>query len=182
MKIRSLLICLMTGVFSLAHPQTETSARDTPSSEAPQQRVVLSQLSPPIYPHSAIAMGASGDVEVVLRLRQDGSIESAEALSGHPLLKAAALDSARQSKFECHGCKKAITPYSVLYTFGFVTTHRCGSQEKAAKGEPLTEQKARIVQSGSHITILTEPYCLYDPVEVKTRSVKCLFLWHCGKH
>ena len=122
----------------------------------------------------------SARVEIALRIRQDGSVESAEVVSGPPLLKAAALDSARQSKFECHECREALTPNSILYTFGYRTTQDCcQSQESSA----ATEQGAGITQSQSHITILTEPFCTCDPRAdvIKVRSFKCLFLWHCGK-
>ncbi|HQU93709.1 MAG TPA: carboxypeptidase-like regulatory domain-containing protein [Pyrinomonadaceae bacterium] len=54
----------------------------------------------PPYPPAARAVRASGEVEVVVKLATDGSVESAEARSGHPLLRAAATAAARKSKFE----------------------------------------------------------------------------------
>lgn len=106
-----------------------------------------------------------GDVEIALQIRQDGSIESAEIVrSASPLLKEAALDSARQSKFECHECRDASTPYSVLYTFGYTTTqHCCQPREISAMPEQRAEAGPGITQSQNHITILTDPFCICDP-------------------
>ena len=39
------------------------------------------------------------------------------AVSGHPLLRAAALDSAQHAQFECRKCSEATTSYRLAYTF-----------------------------------------------------------------
>lgn len=150
---------------------------------APQGQVALSKLSPPTYPPLARAARVSGDVEIVLRIGQDGSVESAEVLRGHPLLKAAALDSAQQSKFECHECGETPIPYSILYTFDYTTTQHCCQPETSSTLSEPTKAEAQITRAQNHITILTEPFCICDPSAdiVKVRSAKCLFLWHCGK-
>src|SRR5215475_12013117 len=100
----------------------QTSVQVSP---VPHRQVVLTKLSPPIYPPLARAGRVSGDVEIALGIGQDGSVESAEVVKGHPLLKEAALDSARQSKFECRECGEAHVRYSVLYTFGYTTNQQC---------------------------------------------------------
>jgi TonB family protein len=181
MKLLCFLGLSVAGMFALSYAAVETSAQIPQSS---QERALLSKLSPPIYPPLARAARVSGDVEVALRIRQDGSVESAEVVSGHPLLKAAAIDSARQSKFECHECREAVTPYSILYSFGFTTSqHCCEPQETSAATEQGAEPRAGITQSQNHVTILTEPLCICDPSAdvIKVRSPKCLLLWHCGK-
>jgi TonB family protein len=114
----------------------QTSAQVSP---VPHGQVVLTKLSPPIYPPLARAARVSGDVEISLRIRQDSSVESAEVVKGHPLLREAALDSARQSKFECRECGEAPVPYSVLYTFGYTTNHQCSKTKKT----PLHSRKRR---------------------------------------
>ena len=63
--------------------------------------VFLVKLSPPVYPPLARQARIMGDVRIQLAIRRDGSIESSEGVSGHPLLKQAALESAQQSEFEC---------------------------------------------------------------------------------
>jgi len=53
----------------------------------------------PPYPPAARAVRASGQVNVQVTISETGSVISANAVSGHPLLKQAAEQAARQSKF-----------------------------------------------------------------------------------
>jgi TonB family protein len=53
----------------------------------------------PEYPKSARAVRASGAVQVQVTLDEDGEIVSAEAISGHPLLRQAAEIAAKGSRF-----------------------------------------------------------------------------------
>ncbi len=180
MRIRRSLVLAAVAMSALLCAEIQMSAQ---VAMVPQGQVALSKLFPPIYPPLARATRVSGDVEIALRIGQHGSVESAEVLRGHPLLKAAALDSARQSKFECHECGETPIPYSILYTFGYTTTqHCCQTEENSAVSEP-PKAEAEVTQAQNHITILTEPFCICDPSAdiVKVRSAKCLFLWHCGK-
>ncbi len=57
------------------------------------------QLVQPNYPAAAKAVKASGQVMVRVTIDEKGNVVSAEATSGHPLLKAAAVQAARSSKF-----------------------------------------------------------------------------------
>jgi TonB family protein len=132
MKPRRSLAVSAFGVLTLWCAAAQASAQVAPS---PQGQITLSEPSPPIYPPLARAARVLGDVEIAVRIRQDGTVESAEVVSGHPLLKAAALDSARRSKFECHECREVLTSYSILYTFGFTTTpHCCKGQKNPGPG------------------------------------------------
>jgi hypothetical protein len=181
MKPRQSFVFSAVGIFALSYAAAQTSAQVEP---LPQEQVVLSKLLPPIYPPLARAARVSGDVEVALRIRPDGSVESAEVVSGHPLLKVVALDSAQHSIFECHECREPLTLYSILYSFGYTTTqHCCQPQENTAATEQGAEPRTEVTQSHNHITILTEPFCICDPGAdvIKVRSMKCLFLWHCGR-
>lgn len=56
-------------------------------------------LPQPPYPPAARAVKASGAVSVQVTVDEDGNVESASAMSGHPLLRAAAVQAARQAKF-----------------------------------------------------------------------------------
>ncbi|MDQ3800803.1 MAG: energy transducer TonB [Acidobacteriota bacterium] len=56
-------------------------------------------LPKPEYPAAAKAIRASGTVNVEVTLDESGSVISAKAVSGHPLLQAAATAAARQAKF-----------------------------------------------------------------------------------
>ncbi len=53
----------------------------------------------PPYPAAARAVRASGAVNVQVTIDEKGNVISASAVSGHPLLRAAAVSAARQSKF-----------------------------------------------------------------------------------
>ncbi len=53
----------------------------------------------PTYPAAAKAVRASGSVNVQVTIDENGNVISATAVSGHPLLRAAAVSAARSSKF-----------------------------------------------------------------------------------
>ncbi len=53
----------------------------------------------PEYPAAAKAVGAEGAVNVQITIDENGDVISASAVSGHPLLRATAVEAARQSKF-----------------------------------------------------------------------------------
>jgi TonB family protein len=54
----------------------------------------------PEYPPIAKAAGAEGSVSVRITVDEEGNVVAAEAVSGHPLLRTAAVDAARASKFK----------------------------------------------------------------------------------
>ncbi len=56
-------------------------------------------LPKPPYPAAAKAVRASGSVSVQVTINESGSVVSASAVSGHPLLQQAAVAAARQAKF-----------------------------------------------------------------------------------
>ena len=53
----------------------------------------------PVYPAAARAVRATGFVEVELKINSEGSVVSAKAVSGHPLLRAASEQAALKSTF-----------------------------------------------------------------------------------
>jgi TonB family protein len=57
------------------------------------------KLAKPAYPAAARAVEAEGSVNVQVTINEIGDVVSAEAISGHPLLRAAAVNAARESKF-----------------------------------------------------------------------------------
>ena len=56
-------------------------------------------LAKPVYPPAARAVKAEGAVNVQVTIDEQGNIASASAVSGHPLLRQAAEEAARASKF-----------------------------------------------------------------------------------
>jgi TonB family protein len=113
----ALLLFVASGACSVAHPQT-TVAQTAETFEAPRFDVVLNNVYLPVYPPLARQARIMGDVKILVGVRQDGSVESAEVVSGHPMLKQAALESAQKSTFLCRECKGAVTLFTVTYTYG----------------------------------------------------------------
>ncbi len=56
-------------------------------------------LPEPVYPAAARAVRASGAVNVQVTIDENGDVINAAAVSGHPLLRAASVQAARQAKF-----------------------------------------------------------------------------------
>jgi TonB family protein len=148
-------------------------AQSAASTDNPQSSAFLTKLHHPIYPPLARTAAIHGDVALTVRIRQDGSADSIEFVSGHPMLKEAAIESAKQAQFECRGCKEAAAPCSLVYTFQFSDESCCTAPSRPPK----------VSQSEHHVWITTAPFCLCDPsftVTRKVRSAKCLYLWRCG--
>jgi len=146
--------------------------------------VVIAKLSAPVYPMIARTAHISGDVHLSLGIRRDGSIESATVTSGPPLLRPAALNSVRGSQFECRGCSKVVTEYSLVYTFQLGPDPSCVATKEAAQTSAKEESYPHVIQSENHITVVDQPFVTCDMAgEIgKVRSIKCLFLWKCGYH
>lgn len=136
-------------------------------------KVVLTQLFVPIYPPLARQTRITGDVELALKIRGDGSVESVEVVSGHPLLRQAALESAKRSSFRCLRCTEAAVPYRLVYRFQVAEPADCCNPPQA--GFP------KVGQSENHITVVERGFCTCDQAAtvVRRRSIKCLYLWRC---
>lgn len=142
---------------------------------------VLTELSRPSYPPLARQTRISGEVVLVLGVRQDGSIESAVVISGHPLLTRTALDSAQHSHFECRKCSDTVTSIRLIYAFQLVGPDNCCVPTKDGS-QTAGEQTPRVAQSLNRVTVVDQPLCICDPATdvTKVRSAKCLYLWRCG--
>jgi TonB family protein len=141
-----------------------------------QGGVVLTKLWQPVYPPIARQARISGDVDLKIEVREDGSVESIVVASGHPMLKQAALDSAQQSQFVCRGCSEVLTSYTLVYTFQLATDQ---TPEVRSNQEP---QPTHVFQSQNHVTVVAEPTLIDHGVDtyIRVRSAKCLYLWRCG--
>lgn len=144
--------------------------------------VVLTKLAPPIYPPLAREARISGDVVLMVEIRPNGSVASTSVVAGHPLLVQAALDSAKQSQFECRNCSEDGISYRLVYSFGLDASNCSATVRGDLKRPP------RLTQAVGHVTIIDVPVCVdHGPlgpgVIVKpdrARSGKCLWLWKCG--
>jgi TonB family protein len=163
------LAALAVGSFAAAtRPQTQEAAK--PGVET---GVLLHSLFLPTYPPLARQARIVGDVKIQVRVRRDGSVDSSAVISGHPMLKQAALESAQKSTFECKGCTDMVTPLVLTYSFGYRDDpdgYDCDvTRLRAAKclylwrcglwrGKDLP--KPAVGHSADHIMILAESPCL----------------------
>jgi len=177
-----MLICAI-ALFIVLAGGTDASAQNA-DTIVTSQGVVLAKLSDPVYPPITRTAHISGDVELMLGIRQDGSVESATVVSGPPLLQKAALASAQQSTFECHGCGMDPTSYRLKYSFQLVESGCCAAQDANATDKDQHRIYPAITQSQGHVTIVDQAVCICDPASEisKVRSVKCLYLWKCAVH
>jgi TonB family protein len=179
MKAHSLSIALQAvAAACLLTVVANARSQSTATAETAEPRVVITKLSPPVYPPLARQAHITGDVVVQVSIGKDGSIESVELFDGHPMLARAALDSAKQSTFVCQGCE-ATTSSLLTYTFGIA-----GGCHFGPNCEPLEPLAPQVTQSEDKITLTVEPSCICDPVgkiiRIRVRAAKCLYLWKCG--
>jgi hypothetical protein len=173
---------MLRGSFSVkAYSQALTKTE----SQAPTVKLItLVQLT---FPPLARTARISGDVHVDLLIKKDGTVESVKAVSGPSLLTYAAVENAKQLKFECQGCQDEFTPYTLVYTYKLSDsegTNLCGCSSKTPLPKPV------VTQSSNHITIQDSPACIspdgcdpkFNEKVQKYRSLKCAYLWKCGNH
>ena len=161
------------------------------SAETPQAGVVLTKLSPPVYPPLARQARIIGEVKVQVSIHKDGGVE-ATAISGHPMLKEAALDSAQKSQFECNGCAEGTTSLEMTYTFDLNPTKP--DPDPCCCSHPRQERpvESNVSQLGNRVAVTVDPgFGCVCPDECTARwaeehshyrSLKCLYLWKCGFH
>jgi len=181
----SALLLVAIAVSYSASPQRSTSQAEIP-------HVVLTKLFPPVYPPLAQEALIQGDVKVDVTVHPDGTVEDVIVISGHPMLIEAAIDSSKQSQFECRGC--GASNARLHLTFSFQPSPKmdpnpcCCSRGPANPGYHDPPQ-SKASQMGDHITVTGRPPCMCpDACEIawaeshsRFRSAKCLYLWKCGR-
>jgi hypothetical protein len=177
-----LFIFCLAALATLASAVIDRSFAQAPAgSVAAQAGVALVKLTPPVYPRIARTVSISGEVDLMLGIRRDGSVESANVVSGPPLLQQAALDSAQGSQFQCTGCSEPVTPYSLAYTFRLIDVGCCATTEERAKIVHDYGQLPHVIQSQNQITLIEDSGCFCESFGLrKVRAAKCLYLWRCG--
>lgn len=124
MRIKILFLAVMFFGFGLS----EISAQDggEPASVTPRTisgGVVngkATNLVKPAYPAAAKAVRAQGAVNVQVTIDEEGSVISATAVSGHPLLRAAAVEAARASKFSLTMLSGQLVKVTGVIVYNFV--------------------------------------------------------------
>jgi TonB family protein len=77
-------------------------------------------LPKPPYPPAARAVNAEGAVSVQVLIDEEGNVVSANAVSGHPLLRAASVEAARAAKFSPTRLMDQPVKVSGIITYNFV--------------------------------------------------------------
>jgi hypothetical protein len=176
------MICRLLGALATCVLAAVCLSAHAVPPAAPHGEVILTKLGPVLYPQIARTAHISGDVEVALEIKHDGTIESASAVSGPALLYRAAVESAQLSQFECHDCADALTTYHLHYTFRLVDPVRepCGAPDSCNRTFQA-QVRPQIMLSNDHVTIIegASIYCDCVFAPKPARSVKCLYLWHC---
>jgi len=171
---------LLTAMLFLAAGVPESPAQSATIVED----VVITKLFQPVYPPLAKQTRITGDVELTLKVKADGSIESAIVVSGHPLLKRAAVDSALHSQFACKNCGEEVRSLKMLYSFQLGPTSYCTEGPPTANSNEKQETYPRVTVSLNYVSIIDQPVGTCDlafiATERKVRSAKCLYLWRCG--
>ncbi len=108
----------------------DTLPQEAGHGEAQKSEIAIIDLSHPAFPPLARQARIMGDVQIRMEIRKDGSVASAEVVSGHSMLKQAALESAKNSRFLCSGCSEELNSYLLTYTFGFGNGGDCGYQRQ----------------------------------------------------
>jgi TonB family protein len=171
------LLAAVVGVSVFAQ-----QAAPDPATGAPKGNAVLVSLFKPEYPLLAREAVISGQVSVAVTVHQDGTVTAAIE-SGHAMLMRAALDSAKQSSFECRACTAPVS-YSLVYTFELAREGDCcnafSSPTEVTEGPDSISHEGR---PQTRITVMARHICLCDPPATMTkrvRSLKCLYLWKCS--
>jgi len=118
---------LSTGTGTETSGGTESAPPPPPPKKEPPKTVsggVLNgkatSLPKPAYPAAARAVQASGSVSVQVLISESGSVISATAVSGHPMLRAAAVAAARGARFSPTLLSGQAVKVSGVITYNFV--------------------------------------------------------------
>lgn len=161
MEINRRKITMMLVIGALFLVPLNLTAQAEGKDQDMEARVLLTKLSPPIYPPLARQARVSGDVHLKVSVHSDGRIDSVTATDGPPMLRQAALDSARQSHFDCEHCEGSVL-VERTFTYSFqisgqepVDSSCCLEERTPADKPPITP----VSQSDNHITITTPAIC-----------------------
>jgi TonB family protein len=148
-----LVLANIGGLFLVPRiAQSEAKERES------KGRVVLSKLFPPNYPPLARQAHIFGDVHLKVSIHSDGNINSVTVIDGPPMLRQAALDSARQSRFDCEHCEGSGTVERIFaYSFQIPGAEKpldsnCCLEEQASPDKPPTP-----VSQSDDLVIITAP-------------------------
>ena len=159
------VILLSAALFSTAIAQSPDAA------SPPHGPPSITKLPPPFYPPIALAAGVWGRVDLNIAVQPDGAVVSADVMSGPPMLREAAIEGAKQTRFDCARCVLPSTQFRIVYSFELAEAYYCN---------PPDPSYPRVSQSAGVVTFTGQPAGTCDPSATRVRSAKCFYLWKCG--
>jgi TonB family protein len=139
--------------------------------QAPQLAVMNAEAA--VYPPMALAARVYGDVVLNVTLTSDGHVGAVTVQSGPPMLRQAAIDSAKRSQYQSNPQNRAGV-YQLVYRFVLEQTTKC-------EHDP---SYPRVKHEDNVVTITEQNVPICDPAavveRVRFRSAKCFYLWKCG--
>jgi TonB family protein len=177
-----LACALVLGVLFASAPEYSL-AKSADNASDPGDRVVLTTVSPPVYPPLARQARINGEVDLALGIRPDGTVGSVSVISGHPMLRSVALESAQRSQFECSACTADLTPYTVRYKFELLPLDHTKDCATLTDEERNVSPPPSVDLSHHEVTVFGKVMETCDPAVTlrEVRSAKCLYLWRCGR-
>jgi TonB family protein len=159
----AVLCCIAIIESAIAQVATNT--------EKLENQVALVKLYTPVYPQMARIARVTGDVNIQVEVLPDGSVSSVQVISGSPLLKNAAMESAQKSTFKCQGCSRDGNSFSMTYTFGLREDIDCGVTKLrsprclymwrcGAYRRNSPPRRIAVTQAGSQIKVLADAVCV----------------------
>ena len=139
-----------------------------------------------VLPASARIARVEGKVELLVTISPDGTVQSSTVRSGPPMLRQAATDSVMHSTFECIPCKDSSKQFRITYSFVIGEVITC--TEEAPAGQVTARATIvypQVTQSPGLVTIVDQAFGTCDFAatvgRIRVRSIKCLYLWRCGR-
>lgn len=149
-----------------------------------QSLAVLTKVSAPVYPPLARQARIQGDVRLTVSISRDGLVKSVGLVSGPPMLAPVALQSVKDSQFDCTKCLDETTFYSLVYSFELLPDKCCVADDSPSGQVSIILQRLPgTTTSENHVTVTAVPTCICDPSAelVRVRSIKCLYIWKCHR-
>ena len=142
----------------------------------------IKNLSAPAYPSLARAARVGGEVELIVRVRPDGTALDVEFVKGHSMLKEAAMQSAIHSDYICPACAESVAEYRVIYDFVLTDGSECYSDPPPAPEVSQPHEEGRLGQNVAPRVRVEAPTMGICFSHVKrVRSLKCGYLWQCKR-
>ncbi len=128
MRDKFFLILVLALSFGLSNASAQTPKPKTIASGVINGKAI--SLPKPEYPAAALAVKASGAVNVRVSIDETGNVISAAAISGHPLLQQAAVKAARQATFRPTLLSGQPVKVTGVIVYNFVASEPVSSNEE----------------------------------------------------